>query len=128
MKKIILAITALAFAGSQVQTAKAHDGWGVAAGVLGGLAVGTAIGASVSQPAYYSAPPAYYAPPPTYYAPPPVYYQPAPPPVGYYQPAPAYYYYPRPGYYSAPGVSFGFWFESPGFFRRGLAVLLELRS
>ena len=116
MKKKILAITVLAVVGSQMQPAQARDrGWGVAAGVLGGLAVGTAIGASVSQPAYYSAPPTYYAPPPTYYSPPPVYYQPAPPPVAYYQPAPAYYYYPRPVVY-APAVTFGFGFGRPGFY------------
>jgi len=114
MKKIILAVTLLAFAGSQVQKAEARDrGWGIAAGVLGGLAVGTAIGASVSQP-YYAPQPAYYAPPPTYYAPPPVYYQPAQPPVVYYQPAPACYY-PRPVYY-APTVTFGFGFGRPYYY------------
>jgi len=115
MKKIILAITLLTFAGSQVQTAKA-GGWGIAAGVLGGVAAGTIIGESIAHPYYapnyyYAAPPpTYYYPPQTYQAaPPPVAYQPAPP-YTVYQPAPAVVYaqpvYVRP----VPVVTFGFGF------------------
>ncbi|WP_376095455.1 hypothetical protein ACE7GA_03085 [Roseomonas sp. CCTCC AB2023176] len=60
----------------------------VAAGIVGGLALGAIAGAAVAAP-----PPVYYAPPPppVYYAPAPVY---APPPV-YYAPPPVYYA-PRP--------------------------------
>jgi hypothetical protein len=47
------------------------DSGQVAAGVLGGLAVGTLFGAAVaSQPRYYAPPPAYIAPAPVYAAPP----------------------------------------------------------
>ena len=87
MKKIILAITILALAGSQVQTAKA-GGFPIAAGVLGGLAVGTAIGATVAHaPVYYAPGPAYpYYPPVAYRSGPVVYAPPiyvAPPIVGF---------------------------------------------
>lgn len=48
------------------------DGGRITAGVLGGLAAGTIIGAAVAAPPVYAAPPpVYYAPPPAYYAPPP---------------------------------------------------------
>jgi hypothetical protein len=102
MKKIILAATILACVGSQVQTAKA-GGWGLAAGVLGGVAAGTIIGESIARaPVYYAAPPAYYYPPPApaYRTAPPVVY-PYAPAVAY--PAPAYSYYAP-----APVVAFGF--------------------
>jgi hypothetical protein len=76
MKKIILAMTILALAGSQVQTAKAGGcGWPVAAGVFGGLAVGTAIGATVAQSPVYCAPAPAYVYPPVAYSSPPVVYQ-----------------------------------------------------
>lgn len=113
MKKIILAVTILALAGSQVQTAKAHGGFGIAAGVVGGLTAGAIIGESIAHP-YYAAP-AYYPPAPVYYgapAPaycPPVAYAPAPAYYPYCAPAPvvtvyggfgyrSHYYYPRYGY------------------------------
>lgn len=116
MKKIILALTILTLAGSQVQTAKA-GGWGIAAGVLGGVAAGTIIGESIAHPVYVAPAPVYYYPPaPVYAAPaPPVYYAPAPavyPQPVYAAPAPVVtiyggfgygcgprYYYPRYGYY-----------------------------
>ena len=70
MKKIILALTILTLAGSQVQTAKA-GGWGIAAGVLGGVAAGTIIGESIAHPVYVAPAPAVY-PQPVYVAPAPV--------------------------------------------------------
>src|SRR5271168_3269652 len=110
MKKIILAaVMSLALAGSQVQTAQA-GGWPIAAGVIGGLAVGTAIGASVAHPVYYAPAPAYYYPPTTYYQPAPaVTYQ---APVVYAQPAPTVVY-AQPGYVAAPVITFGFGFGRP---------------
>ena len=54
--------------------ARAENG-NIAAGVIGGLAVGTLLGAAASSPRYYAPPPVYYAPPPRYYAPEPVYIQ-----------------------------------------------------
>jgi hypothetical protein len=87
MKKIILAITLLALAGTQVQTASAHGwgrggfGWGVGVGVLGGLAVGTAIGEAYARPVYYDS---YY-----YYGRP--YYG-----SRYYYPTASYYNYSVP--------------------------------
>jgi hypothetical protein len=106
MKKIILALTILTLAGSQVQTAKA-GGWGIAAGVLGGVAAGTIIGESIARPVYVAPAPVYAAPaPPVYYAPAPavVYPQPV-----YYAPAPVvtiyggYGYGYRPHYYARYG-------------------------
>ncbi len=49
------------------QYAEAHDGGAVAAGIIGGLAVGAMIGAAASQPHYYYGHPRYYAPGPVYY-------------------------------------------------------------
>jgi hypothetical protein len=108
MKKIILAVSMLALVGAQCQTAKANA-WPIAAGVLGGLAVGTAVAAS-AQPVYYSAPPANYYPPTSYYA---------PAPAVSYAPAPAYYPLARPVVYSSvyapfPVFGLGFGFGHPG--------------
>ena len=60
----IFAVTGLALAVAAVTAPKAQAGaWGIAAGVVGGLAVGTTIGlaaAHTSAPAYYAYPgPAY---------------------------------------------------------------------
>jgi len=126
MKKIILASLVLVLAGSQVQKAEAHGGAGpaIAAGVLGGLVVGTAIGAAAAQPTYTYAPaPAYsyYPAAPAYYAPPVAVVPPAPvcPPAPVaYAPAPVVYapaptvVYSAPVYYP-PVVSFGFGFGRP---------------
>lgn len=58
------------------------DGFGIVAGVLGAVAVGSIIANSAPRPVYYDAPPPqqyYYGPPqPVYYQPPPRYYQPPP--------------------------------------------------
>lgn len=66
MKKLILATILVGLASSQVQTANAYWGrgwgWGVGVGVLGGLAVGTAVGAAYANPYYYN--PYYYGPRP----------------------------------------------------------------
>ena len=45
--------------------ARAENG-NIAAGVIGGLAVGTLLGAAASSPRYYAPPPRYYAPEPVY--------------------------------------------------------------
>ena len=70
---IVAAAAAIAVAGTLSEPAHAGDrGGAVAAGVLGGLAVGAIVGAAASQPRYYGPPPAYYAEPaPVYAAPPP---------------------------------------------------------
>ncbi|MFC7552540.1 hypothetical protein ACFQU7_10125 [Pseudoroseomonas wenyumeiae] len=62
------------------------SGGAVAAGIIGGLAVGALVaGAAQAAP---PPPPVYYAPPPppVYYAPPVAYYAPPPPPRAYYAP------------------------------------------
>ena len=61
--------------------AEAHRrGWGVAAGVVGGLAAGAIIGSAIAAPRYYGPGPyyggGYYEPAPVYYAPAPAYYGP----------------------------------------------------
>lgn len=103
MKKMILAVTLLALAGSQVQTVRAGDrGFAVAAGVLGGIAVGTAIADTIAHPPVYYAP----APAPVYYTAPPANYCPSPAVV--YQPAPVVVY-SQPVYaLPAPVVTFGY--------------------
>jgi hypothetical protein len=70
---IVAAAAAIAVAGTVSQPAQAGDrGGAIAAGVLGGLAVGAIVGAAASQPRYYGPPPAYAAEPePVYVAPPP---------------------------------------------------------
>src|SRR5260221_1603747 len=104
MKKIFLALGLAAFMAGQTQTAKAHGGFGIAAGVIGGLAAGVTIGAAIAQPppAYYYAPaPAYYAAPPATYT-----YQTPAPVVVYQQPAVVY---AQPAYVvPAPAVTFSF--------------------
>jgi hypothetical protein len=73
-KALIVAVAAaIAVAGTVSQPAHAGDrGGAIAAGVLGGLAVGAMVGAAASQPRYYAPPPAYVADPePVYVAPPP---------------------------------------------------------
>ena len=67
---IVAAAAAIAVAGTVSQPAQAggRDG-AIAAGVLGGLAVGAIVGAAASQPRYAPAPA--YEPEPVYVAPPP---------------------------------------------------------
>lgn len=109
MKKLIVVAAALAFAGAQIQTAKAGDQeWATAGKILTGVAIGAVIASAVdshvgysvtysSGPAYcppsrvvYPAP-VYYAPPCVVVAPPPVVCAPRSvvvygPPVGYAPP------------------------------------------
>jgi len=90
---IVAAAAAIAVSGTLSEPTHAGDrGGAVAAGVLGGLAVGAIVGAAASQPRYYGPPPAYGAEPaPVYVAP--------PPPRSAYDPGPSYYEaYPRTYY------------------------------
>jgi hypothetical protein len=68
-------------------------GAAAAVGVLGGLAVGTVLGATVAQPAYAAPAPVYVAPPPP--PPPPVVYR-APPRRAYVESETVYYSRPAP--------------------------------
>ncbi len=61
MKKIILAVSLLALAGTQVQTAEAR-GFPVAAAVIGGVAVGAVVAEAVTHPVYYAPAPVVYQP------------------------------------------------------------------
>ena len=117
MKKMILAVVAVAVVGMSAQTARAGDReWANVGRVLTGVAAGVVIARAVDcQPAYVSArygyaspgysvsytactpppcpPPRVVCAPPVYYAPAPVVYQQvycAPRPV-YYAPAPVYH-------------------------------------
>jgi hypothetical protein len=60
---IVLMTAAAVGAASVPAPAQAGGGGGVAAGVIGGLAVGTMLGAAAAQPRYYPEP-VYVAPPP----------------------------------------------------------------
>jgi hypothetical protein len=69
-KALIAAALVVAIAASGAPTpVHARDG-GVAAGIIGGLAVGTMLGAAVAQPRYYGPPPVYVeeAPPRCYWS------------------------------------------------------------
>jgi hypothetical protein len=59
-------VTALAFSSAATTPARAGGG-DVAAGLIGGLAAGTIIGAAVTAPRYYGPPPVYVAPAPYCY-------------------------------------------------------------
>jgi hypothetical protein len=70
MKRALFVLAAAALiAGSLVAPQRAQAGSGeVAAGIVGGLAVGTMLGAAAaSQPRYYAPAPVYVAPPPRCY-------------------------------------------------------------
>jgi hypothetical protein len=75
MKKLILAVTTLALAGTSVQTAKAHDGWSTAGKVLTGLVAARVVADIVAPHTYV------YEPAPVYAYQPQVVYAPAPAPV-----------------------------------------------
>jgi hypothetical protein len=69
MKRLFFAAVAvplLAFASDAAKPAYAGGG-DVAAGLIGGLAAGTIIGAAVARPRYYAPPPVYVAPAPYCY-------------------------------------------------------------
>jgi hypothetical protein len=73
-KALIVAASAISLAAGTVVTPAQAGGNGgaVAAGVIGGLAIGGILGAAAAQPRYYGPPPAYVAEPePVYVAPPP---------------------------------------------------------
>ena len=61
---IVLATAAAMGAAILPAPAQAGNGGAVAAGVIGGLAVGTMLGAAAAQPRYYGPAPVYVAPPP----------------------------------------------------------------
>ena len=64
MKTTVMAAIALAMTTFGAAQARA-SGWPIAAAAVGGVAVGTAVGATIaanSQPVYYANPPAYYGP------------------------------------------------------------------
>ena len=74
MKRALFVLAAAAvIAGSLAAPQRAYAGNGdVAAGIIGGLAVGTVLGAAAaSQPRYYAPAPVYVEPAPVYMAPPP---------------------------------------------------------
>jgi hypothetical protein len=114
MKKIVLAVTLLALAGSQVQNARAGDReWAVVGKVLTGIAAVDIIGHAIAdRPAYYAPAPVAYYPPPVTYCPPPVVYRPAPVVVYQqpvcFQPAPAVVYRRPVVVRHEPIVSIGF--------------------
>jgi hypothetical protein len=74
MKRGLIAVVTASTVGAALLSAPAQAGNGdVAAGVIGGLAVGTILGAAAAQPRPY-----YHAPGPVYMAPAPVYGPPPP--------------------------------------------------
>ena len=82
-----VALTLTVAAAPHAAYARHGNGAAIAHGVLGGLALGTAIGSG--QPAYTAPAPAYYYPQPqSYYYTPPAYY--SAPTYSYYGDAPAY--------------------------------------
>ena len=62
---LIVLVTAAAMGAAVLPApAQAGNGGAVAAGVIGGLAVGGLLGAAAAQPRYYAPAPVYVAPPP----------------------------------------------------------------
>ena len=72
MTRTLTAIAAAATIGlaaiTAPQQAEAHDG-ALAAGIIGGLAVGAIVGSAAAHGPYYYSGPAYYGPAPVYYGP-----------------------------------------------------------
>ena len=69
MKRVFLvamAVASLEFANAAATPVRAGGG-DVAAGLLGGLAAGTIVGAAITAPRYYGPPPVYVAPAPYCY-------------------------------------------------------------
>jgi hypothetical protein len=103
-----VAIVAGTLIASSANTAHAGNGWGVAAGVAGGLAAGAIIGSALSQPRYVG--PRYYAPR-RYYRPAPVVrYRPAPWTNEWYNYCSSKYrsFNPRTGYFLAYSGNYRF--------------------
>ncbi len=71
MSKVCATFGAIVMAASIIPIPSQAENGQVAAGIIGGLAVGTLFGAAVVQPRYYAPPPAYVVPEPVYIAPPP---------------------------------------------------------
>jgi hypothetical protein len=68
MKRLLLVtIAATSLATGATATPARAGGGDVAAGIIGGLAAGTIIGAAVAGPRYYAPPPVYLAPAPYCY-------------------------------------------------------------
>ena len=69
MKRLLLlpALVVLALTGTATTTPVRAGGSDVAAGLIGGLAAGTIIGAAATAPRYYGPPPVYVAPAPYCY-------------------------------------------------------------
>jgi hypothetical protein len=63
MQKLVVVALLLAFTTAGITPVRAGGG-DVAAGVIGGLAAGTIIGAAVAGPRYYAPPPVYVEPAP----------------------------------------------------------------
>lgn len=129
MKKIVLGLMVLAFAGAGIHTARAGSGWCIAGGVLAGLTAGLVVGQALApHPVYYAAPARVYYPAPGYshaYS-----YAPAPQPtIVYSAPGPAVYatpgpvvVYRRPGWVARPAVNivFGYYHGCrPYYYRPG---------
>src|SRR5262245_31729370 len=74
MKRASTILLTVAMAGASVtsfsSSARSENGQ-IAAGILGGLAVGTILGAATAPRPYYAPPPVYIEPAPVYVAPPP---------------------------------------------------------
>jgi hypothetical protein len=64
---VVMAVAALSTALMLQPSAARADNGQVAAGVIGGLAVGTLFGAAMAQPRYYAPAPVYVAPPACYW-------------------------------------------------------------
>ena len=104
---LALSIGAVSLVGTAEARHRHHNGAGVAAAGIFGLAAGALIGSALAQPRYYN-----------YYEPAPVYVAPPPPPV-VYQPAPVYYAAPRPWtpeWYSYCGERYQSFDERTGYF------------
>jgi len=70
----LVSLGLIAVAAGTIPTPSRADDGRVAAGILGGLAVGTLFGVATAQPRYYAPPPVYVVPEPVYVAPPPACY------------------------------------------------------
>ena len=67
MRGLIVLATVAAMGATTLPAQAGGNGGAVAAGVIGGLAVGGLLGAAAAQPRYYAPAPVYVAPPPSCY-------------------------------------------------------------